>query len=115
MLCTAANMKMKRCRAPRWANQRLIFSRHVRSRGGSPLISPDINIRVKGGHLALSGFPDDKLLSSEIVYDRSIVLNFHVENSGSFNVDSEDNGGQVGWKQKSAVWVVWERLLKAWS
>jgi hypothetical protein len=34
----------------------------VRARGGSPLISPDINIRVRGVHLDRSGLLDQSLL-----------------------------------------------------
>jgi hypothetical protein len=48
------------------------FSRALSSFGFSPLISPDINILVKGGHLARSDtFSDDALL---LAYPFSFIL-----------------------------------------
>lgn len=67
MQCTTANIDKKRCREPWWANQRLTFSRSVRARGGSPLISPDINIRVRGVHRDRSGLLDHSLLLGGMV------------------------------------------------
>ena len=54
--CKRAKTTMKSRLYPSFTIQTSNLSFGVRSRGGSPLISPDISIRLRGGNLDLSDF-----------------------------------------------------------
>ena len=67
MTWTKENIERAMMRDPWLAIHRSIFSLQLSFLGGSPLVSPDINMRANGGNLDLSEYPAQAASFSNIV------------------------------------------------